>query len=92
MSGLNALNLVMGFKMWMFVERKMLLKYTVEHLNSWLKANSHMPRRTHAVPLPRRAALFHTGHAVPLPFSDSATSFVKDRVVAGNIRTAGPTV
>jgi hypothetical protein len=42
-----------------------------------LKANSHMPCRS---------------HAVPLPFSDSVVSFVKVRVVAGNIRTASPTV
>jgi hypothetical protein len=41
------------------------------------KANSHMPCRAHAVPLPCRAALIHTGHAAPLPFSDSAVSFVK---------------
>jgi hypothetical protein len=43
-----------------------------------------MPCRAHAVPLPC--------HAVPLPFSDSAVSFVKGRVVAGNIRNASPTV
>jgi hypothetical protein len=49
-----------------------------------LKANSHMPCRAPAVPLPC--------HAAPLPFSDSAVSFVKVRVVAGNIRTASPTV
>jgi hypothetical protein len=36
--------------------------------------------------------LIHTCHAVPMPFSDSAVSFVKVRVVAGNIRTASPTV
>jgi hypothetical protein len=57
-----------------------------------IKANSHMPCRAHAVPLPCRAALTHTCHAVPLPFSDSAVSFVKVRVVAGNIRTSSPTV
>jgi hypothetical protein len=51
-----------------------------------------MPRHAHAVPLPRRAALVHTCHAVPLPFSDSDVSFVKVRVLAGNIRTASPTV
>jgi hypothetical protein len=51
-----------------------------------------MPCRALAVPLPRRAALIHTCHAAPLPFSDSAVSFVKVRVVAGNIRTANPTV
>jgi hypothetical protein len=43
-----------------------------------------MPCRAHAVLLPC--------HAVPLPVSDSAVSFVKVRVVAGNIRTASPTV
>jgi hypothetical protein len=57
-----------------------------------VKANSHMPCRAHAVPLTRRAALIHTCHTAPLPFSDSAVSFVKVRVVAGNIRTASPTV
>jgi hypothetical protein len=42
------------------------------------------------MPFPCRspAALIHTCHAAPLPFSDSAVSFVKVRVVAGNIRTA----
>jgi hypothetical protein len=43
-----------------------------------------MPCRAHAVPLPRHAAL--------LPFSDSAVSFVRVRVLAGNIRTAIATV
>jgi hypothetical protein len=57
-----------------------------------LKANSHMPSRYHAVPLPCRAALIHTCHAAPLPFSESAVSFVKVRVVARNIRIANPTV
>jgi hypothetical protein len=52
-------------------------------LHGRLKANSHMPCR---------AAWIHTCHAAPLPFSDSAVSFVKVRVVAGNIRTASPTV
>jgi hypothetical protein len=33
-----------------------------------------------------------TCHAAPLPFSDSAVSFVKVRLVAGNIRGASPTV
>jgi hypothetical protein len=56
------------------------------------KANLHMSVRAHTVPLSRRAALIHTCHAVPLSFSDSAVSFVKIRVVAGNIRTASPTV
>jgi hypothetical protein len=34
------------------------------------------------------AALVHTCHTATLPFSDSAVSFVKVRVVDGNIRTA----
>jgi hypothetical protein len=32
--------------------------------------------------------MIHTCHAALMPFSDSAVSFVKVRVVAGNIRTA----
>jgi hypothetical protein len=36
--------------------------------------------------------LIHTCHAALLPFSDSAVSFMKVRVVARNIRTASPTV
>jgi len=51
-----------------------------------VKADSHIAYRAHAVPL------IHTCLATPLPCSDSAVSFVKDRVVAGNIRTASPTV
>jgi hypothetical protein len=58
----------------------------------FIKANSHMPCRAHAVPLPCRAALIHTCHAAPLPFSNSAVSFVKVRVVTVNIRSASPTV
>jgi hypothetical protein len=54
--------------------------------------NLHMPCRAHAVPLPCRATLFHTCHAAPLPLSDSAMSFVKVRMVAGNIRTASPKI
>jgi hypothetical protein len=50
------------------------------------------PCRAHVVPLPCLAALIHTCHAASLPFSDSVVSFVKVRVVAGNIRTASPTV
>jgi hypothetical protein len=50
------------------------------------KADLHIACRAHAVPL------IHTFHAAPLPCSDSAVSFVKVRVVAGNIRTASPTV
>jgi hypothetical protein len=57
-----------------------------------LKANSHIPCRAHAVPIPCRAALIHTCHAAPLSFSDNAVSFVTVRVVAGNIRTASPTL
>jgi hypothetical protein len=49
------------------------------------------PCCSHAVPLPCRA-LIHTCHAAPLSCSDSAVSFVKVRVVAGNIRTASPAV
>jgi hypothetical protein len=45
------------------------------------KANSHIPCRS-------PAALIHTCHVATLPFSDSAVSFVKFRVVDGNIRTA----
>ena len=51
-----------------------------------IKADSHIACRAHAVPL------IHICHAVPLPCSDSAVSFVKVRVVARNIRTASPTV
>jgi hypothetical protein len=50
------------------------------------------PSRAHAVPLPYHSALIHTCHAAPLPFSDRALSFMKVRVVAGNIRTAITTV
>ena len=56
------------------------------------KVNSHIPYRAHAVPLPCRAALIHTCYAAPLPCPYSAVSFVKVRLVAGNIRTASPTV
>jgi hypothetical protein len=64
--------------------------------------NSHMPCRAHAAPMPRpcRAhavplpcrSLIHTCHAAPQPCSDRAVSFVKVRMVAGNIRTASPAV
>jgi hypothetical protein len=52
-----------------------------------------MPRPCHAhvVPMPCRS-LIHTCHAAPLPCSDSAVSFVKVRMVSGNIRTASPAV
>jgi hypothetical protein len=47
-----------------------------------------------AVPMPcpcfSPVALIHTFHAAPLPFSDSTVSFVKVRVVDGNILTASP--
>jgi hypothetical protein len=46
-----------------------------------LKANSQIPCRF-------PATLIHTCHAATLPFSESAVSFVKIRVVDGNIRTA----
>ena len=62
---------------------------------TFLKANSHITCRAYAVPMPfpcHAVPLIHTGHAAPLPCSDSAVSFVKVRVVAGNIRTASPTV
>jgi len=48
--------------------------------------NRSKGRFTHSMPCPCRA------FAVPLPCSDSAVSFVKVRVVAGNIRTASSTV
>jgi len=56
-----------------------------------LKAHSHIACRAHAVPMPYRA-LSHTCHYAPLPCSDSAVSFMNVRMVAGNIRTASPTV
>jgi hypothetical protein len=62
------------------------------HPVAYKKANSHMPCHAHAIPLPCCAALIHTCHAMHLPFSDSAVSFVKVRMVAGNIRTASPTL
>jgi len=52
------------------------------------------PCRSHGIPMPfpRHAVpLIHTCHAAPLPCSDNAVSFVKVRVVAGNIGTASPT-
>jgi hypothetical protein len=50
------------------------------------------PFPCYAVPLPCRAALIHTCYSAPLPFFVSALSFVKVRVVAGNIRIASPIV
>jgi len=49
------------------------------------------PCRSQAVPLPC-SSLIYTCQAAPLPCIDSAVSFVKVRVVAGNLRTASPTV
>jgi hypothetical protein len=50
------------------------------------------PNSSFVVRLWEVVRLIHTCHAVPLPFSDSAMSFVKVCVVAGNIWTASPTV
>jgi hypothetical protein len=58
-----------------------------------VKADSHIACRAHAVPMPfpcHPVPLIYTCPAAPLPCSDSAVSFVKVRVVAGNIRTASP--
>jgi hypothetical protein len=68
------------------------MKYVINQRT--VKVNSHVPCCAHAVPITRscRAALIHTCPAAPLPFSHSAVSFAKVRVVAGNIRTASPTV
>jgi len=49
------------------------------------KADSHIACRALAVPMPFRA-LIHTCYAAPLPYSDSAVSFVNVHMVAGNIR------
>ena len=60
-----------------------------------IKADSHIACRAHAVTMPfpcHAVPLIHTCHAAPLPSPDSAVSFVKVRVVAGNIRTASPTI
>jgi hypothetical protein len=59
------------------------MKHRVISRRCWRNFNSHIPRRS-------PAALIHTCHAATLPFSDSAVSFVKVRVVDGNIRTASP--
>jgi hypothetical protein len=64
-----------------------LLAHLIFHVSRIrVKANLHTACRAHAVPLPCHA-LIHICHAVPLPCSDSAVSFVKVRVVAGNIQT-----
>ena len=78
------------------IRRKQLRAFTwstdcVKSTVDRVKADSHIACRAHAVPLPCRA-LIRTRHAAPLPCSESAVSFVKVRVVAGNIRTASPTV
>jgi hypothetical protein len=64
-----------------------------------LPCHSALIHTCHAVAMPCRAALIYTCHAVPLPchaallpFSDSAVSFMKVCLVAGNILTASPTV
>jgi hypothetical protein len=60
-----------------------------------LKADTHITCRVHAAPMPfpcNALPLIHICHAAPLPCSDSVVSFVRVRVVAGNIRTASPTV
>jgi hypothetical protein len=59
------------------------------------KAHWNIEWHFHAVPMPfpyHAVPLIHTCHAAPLPCFNSAVSFVKFRVVAGNIRTASPTV
>jgi len=59
----------------------------------WGRFTHSMPRPCRSPAVPCRAVpLIHTRHAAPLPCSDSAVSFVKVRVVAGNIRTTSPTV
>ena len=60
-----------------------------------IKADSHIACRVHVVPMPfpcHAQPLIPTCHAAPLPCSDSTVSFVKVRVIAGNIRTASPAV
>jgi hypothetical protein len=71
------------------VQKMLLLK--VKNVDEGVKADSHIACHAHAVPLPCRA-LIHTCHSAPLLCSDSAVSFVKVRMIAGNIRTASPTV
>jgi len=64
-----------------------------------VKADSHIACHAYAAPMPfpcrylaMPCPLIHACHAAPLLCSDSAVSFVKVRAVAGNIRTASPTV
>ena len=62
-------------------------------LQGTLKADSYIACHALTEPVPRPCrSLIHTCHAAPLPCSDSVVSFVKVRMVAGNIRTASPTV
>ena len=68
-----------------------LIAGTVMGLDDGIKADSHVTCRAHAVPLPCRL-LVHTCHAVPLPCSDSVVSFLKVRMVGGNIRAASSAV
>jgi hypothetical protein len=62
------------------------------------KPGTSKGRFTHSMPCPCRFPAMpcvnsHMPcHAMPLPCSDSAVSFMKVRVVVGNIRTACPTV
>jgi hypothetical protein len=62
------------------------------------KADSHIACRVHIAPMPfpcRSPAMPRVNShmpSAPLPYSNSAVSFVKVRVVAGNIRTVSPTV
>jgi len=70
--------------------------YIIYWMNSvCVEADSHAACHAHAAPMlfPCHAMpLIQTCHAAPLPCSDSAVSFVKVHVVAGNIRIASPTV
>jgi len=53
-----------------------------------VKADSHIARCAQAKPMPfpcYATPLIHICHATPLQCSDSAMSFVKVRVAAGNI-------
>jgi hypothetical protein len=79
---------VFSLKPQLFIKMAVTLRLSAGNIHSSsVKDNSHMPCRANAVPMPCpcRAALIHTCHAAPLPFSDSDVSFVKVRVVAGNI-------
>ena len=67
----------------------------VSALTCSFKADSHIACRAHAVPMlfPCHVMpLIHKLHTAPLPCSDSAVSFVKVLMAAGNIRTASRTV